>query len=122
MKFYRYYNQGIDVVLEKFKLLKETPAGYWIIPEYQDPVEPLVMFKDTWYRKWISKTSRKRFAYPTKEEALDSFKMRKKRQIPILEGQLDCVKEALKVAENIDTTLEERVWTVKKPSLDFSLD
>lgn len=120
MKFYRYYNQNSDVILEQFKLLKETPAGYWIIPEYQDPVEAMVNFRDAWYRKWISKTSRKRFAYPTKEEALVSFKMRKQKQIPILEAQLECAKETLKIAEIMDVNTEERVWTIQKPSLNFT--
>ena len=122
MKFYRYYNQGADVILEKFKLFKETPAGYWIIPEYWSVADEMTTSINERYNKWISKTSRKRFAYPTKEEALESFKMRKQRQIPILKAQLECAKEALKVAENIDTTSEERVWTIKTPSLDFSLD
>ena len=122
MKFYRYYNSGVGVILEKFKLFKETPAGYWIIPEYWSVEEEMVEPRNTRYNKWVSKTSRKRFAYPTKEEALFSFKARKRRQIPILKAQLECTKEALKVAENIDTTSEERVWTIKTPSLDFSLD
>ncbi len=39
---------------------------------------------------WVSKTSRKRFAYPTQMEAIESFIARKQRQIKILTKQ--CIK------------------------------
>ena len=38
--------------------------------------------------KWVSKTSHKRYAYPTEEQAMVNFKARKKRQIKILTNQL----------------------------------
>ena len=38
--------------------------------------------------RWISFTGRKRYAYPTKEEAWESFQIRKLRQIEHLERQL----------------------------------
>ena len=51
--------------------MKETPKGYWIEGN-----------------KWISNYARKRSAYPTKEEAWESFKCRKERQVSILKMQL----------------------------------
>lgn len=88
--FVRYYNDDVSVVLEEYSLLKETPKGYWIT--------------DTWgvWKKWISKTSRKRFAYPTKEEALISFRIRTTRRATYLERDLRDVDKALKIAENIE--------------------
>lgn len=89
MKFYRYeeiqYSRiGIKVLEREFEFLSETPCGYWI--------KLFEMFDD---KKWVSKTAKKRFAYPTREEALSSFIARKTRQVDILEGQLASAKMAL---------------------------
>lgn len=93
MKFYRYedreiYDRGIKIQKLTFQLEKETPCGYWITDGYN--------------QRWISKTSRKRYAYPTKEEAYANFIARKKRQIEHLERQLDRATKALRVGESID--------------------
>ena len=72
----------VKIEERKYRVVKETPCGYWI------------SFED---RKWISKTSKKRFAYPTKKEARDSFKARKTRQIEILTKQIDRAKTALNI-------------------------
>ena len=103
MKFYRYDNvtysvivdvdadlyasSGPKLVLYEYTLHSETPKGYWI---------GVFGGKD----KWVSKTSRKRYAYPTKEEALEAFLKRKERQISILKGQLATAETAHRLAEN----------------------
>jgi hypothetical protein len=81
----------IDVHLEseEWFLVKETPKGYWITDKYGI------------FKKWISKTSRKRYAYPTKEEALKSYMIRKKIHIEILQKKLDIAKRGLELAKNI---------------------
>lgn len=89
---YRYHNYrtmtGVMVKEHKYKVLKETPCGYWIELYH-------CSWDDKFGRKWVPKNTRKRFAYPTKEEALTSFIARKKRQIAILEGQLTDARIAL---------------------------
>jgi hypothetical protein len=70
-----------------YEILKTTPKGYWIAYRGSE--------------KWISNYSKKRFAYPTKEEALESFKYRKKRQIRILKSQLRVANESLIKSEEI---------------------
>jgi len=84
LKFYRYeevnYHEiGIRLNERVFELIKETPKGYWID-----------LFPDMGWneKKWVSSTAKKRYAYPTKEEALSSFIARKERQIEILKAQL----------------------------------
>lgn len=68
-----------------FKIVSETKKGYWVSPEdYYSPED----------KRWVSKTSKKRFAYPTKSEALNSFLFRKKRQIRLLNYQLYIAKSA----------------------------
>jgi len=83
MEFYRYHNYRENVVLETFKLVEETDKGYWITHLYWD--KP----------KWVSKTSCKRYAYPTKDEAMYSFKQRKYRQRKLLQGQLEVVDKVI---------------------------
>jgi len=79
-------NGGVGFLrVDSYLILRETPCGYWI---------EISWLKD----KWVSKTGRKRYAYPTKAEALDSFIIRKERQIQITTGQLGVAKYALQIA------------------------
>jgi len=82
MKLYRYeskrYSMIVDaemeiystsaarLVLDEYEVTSETPKGYWVsycFPNAKD--------------KWVSKTAKKRFAYPIKEDALKQYKIRK---------------------------------------------
>lgn len=100
-RFYRFenvrYTTGVRVHLQEYTLIKETPCGYWIKPvwDYNDD-----------YKKWVSKTGRKRIAYPTQEEALTSFMARKRRQIEILEGQLIDARSALSTGSYIERKMQ----------------
>ena len=97
MKFYRYYNHRYSsgVFCQEFILDKETPKGYWIVQPYD-----LIQSYGA-ERKWVSKTGKKRYAYPTKLEAMISFKARKKKQIKLLESQLEATSIALTQIENL---------------------
>ncbi len=88
----------------RFSLVAETPKGYWIgtakagaFSSYGYLAKP----------KWVSATSRiwlgydQRYAYPTKELALESYMMRKKRQILILTRQLERAKAGLSKAQTL---------------------
>ena len=78
--------------LTTYKLIEETPKGYWIDHEWSNR---------KW--KWISKTSRKRYAYPTKEEALKNFILRTEKRITYLQHDIISCKTALKLAK--ETTI-----------------
>ena len=84
-----------------YNLHKETPKGYWI--GYGHP--------DNGYVKgdsiWVSKTSKKRYAYPTKEEALFNYIKRTEMRRKILEGQVDFCRSALMNAEKLMKKLKE---------------
>ena len=107
-KFYRYedfltnwdyyHNRAhVKIILVTLYLIKETPKGYWISMD--------VNHKDTknyisWSKKkWVSKTSQKRYAYPTKEEAKQGFIARKNRQVTILSRRLEQAKQAVRAVE-----------------------
>jgi len=61
--------------LEAYEVASETPQGYWIKV-------------NTFSKKWVSKTSRKRFAYPTEKEALHNVKVRTERCLLLQKAQL----------------------------------
>jgi len=68
----------------EFDVLSETEKGYWI-----------GMKGFTLGKRWVSKTSRKKYAYPTKEQAWDNFVRRTERRINILSHQLEFSKASL---------------------------
>lgn len=111
MKFYRYeaveYG-SIDgdyifsavlspkLVLYTYNLWKETPKGYWIgigVPFNKEEISRL--------GRWVSKTAKKRYAYPSKEEALVNFIKRTERRIEILTHQLEVCKISIDVAKQM---------------------
>jgi len=111
MKFYRYEtiqyaSLGMDgeyvsspipnptLQLIEYDMLKETPKGYWI------GFGGFGYDKYNW-KKWVSKTSVKRYAYPTKEEALQNFIKRTERRIKIMKYQLLSCEIGLGKAKNI---------------------
>lgn len=87
-----YYENGPRVDLEEFDMIKETQCGWWIIQAGT---------YDDYGKKWVSKTAKKRYAYPTKEEALIGFKARKERQISILKARLSGAEHELDIANDI---------------------
>jgi len=96
--FYRYYTEwdycdilfieSVKVSLAEFQSIKETPCGYWI--------REICSISGYPYRKkrWISKTSVKRYAYPTKQQAWESYKIRARRRVDYLERDLKRAKAA----------------------------
>lgn len=54
------------------------------------------------YGKFINNEWRKKFAYPTKEEAVQGFLMRKRREVEILSSRLAHAKVALQLIEAND--------------------
>ena len=75
------------IELRTYKVLKETPHGYWI--------DWTFLLHD---RKWVSKTSRKRFAHPTIEEAKESFLTRKKYQLRIYAAKVRRIEKVITLA------------------------
>lgn len=76
------------IELREYDLIEETLKGYWI------------GIRNMKY-KWILKTSKKRWAYPTKDEALTNYLKRTESRIKILDRQLDFARAALSVANDI---------------------
>jgi len=86
------------IELTTLNLHKETPKGYWI--GYGHP--------DNGYQshsRWVSKTAKKRYAYPTKEEALTNYIKRTEKRIKILKSQLSECEFGLNRAKSINIEL-----------------
>ena len=115
MKFYRYTDWSYEkdqipgnivttIEEEHLWLVRETPCGWWVSPdrhfseqrEKELNIEPRY---NPYKKRWISKTSRKKFCYPTRREALESFLARKGRQIGILKFQLQGAENAYRQAK-----------------------
>ena len=109
-KFYRYHDyhdaNGCHIELQIFHELRETKCGHWIIRDYferyQKPWPGGIKSMAESFKKWVSKTSRKRFAYPTKEEALKNLKKRKERQIFWAEYSMSRANAALSKLDIMD--------------------
>ena len=93
-----YYPIGPFVECREYQIIKETPKGFWVALGFRfegfakDPSPE---------KRWIGNDHHKKFACRTRQEALQSFKARKKRQIRLLENQLHRAKRALEEAGNI---------------------
>lgn len=74
---------NVTLQINVYNLHKETPKGYWI--GYGECKEGKLRGKST----WVSKTSKKRYAYPTKELALNNFIKRSEYRVKILRKQLE---------------------------------
>jgi hypothetical protein len=111
MNFYRYeravtyfdeYSEpSVDFVLREYTDIAETRCGYWVVPsgyEYLANKNPEFAKKK---RRFVLKTGRKRYCYPTKEQAWRSFVIRSKRSVEHCERHLRESKAVLKkVLEN----------------------
>lgn len=79
----RFGASRLELVCYEFELCKETQGGHWIFALGE--------------KKWVSKTSKKRYAHASKEEAFNAFKKRKQRQISILSARLSRAEKAFKL-------------------------
>lgn len=90
---------GVIIRVERFNVIKETPCGYWVADEYAPKWMSLSKLRKCKQVKWVSKTSERRYCYPTIEDAMRSFKRRKHMQQSKLNLQMEQVN---KVVDNFD--------------------
>lgn len=83
--------------LHAYEVIKRTPCGAWIAAG------------DTG-RKFVLLTANKRYAVPTVEEAIESFKARKKRQKAIYAARIKSIDEALRYLDEKGFYSDQRKW------------
>ncbi len=82
-----YPGYNLEVILKEYKIIKRTPKGVWIrLYDYYCGEIP---------KRFVRLSATKKYACESKEEAYESFKARKNRQIAILSEQLQRAIEAL---------------------------
>jgi hypothetical protein len=79
--------EGHTIFVLAFRVDRKTKRGCWI--------------EDYGRERFILNDSRKRLAYPTKEEAMDSFIHRKVKHIAILRSQIDRAVNHLETAKKL---------------------
>jgi hypothetical protein len=87
----------LKVELQEYRIIKRTPQGAWIVYGSWSMHTP---------KRFVLLSARKRFACETKEEALESFKARKRKQIKILKAQLKRAEMALSSADRDTETAD----------------
>ena len=93
--FYRYehahmHEWGIEIRCDEYKILKETPEGYWIGDEYD--------------KHWISKnnaTAKKTFARPTKEQAFKDLEYRTAKWLAYTTSTQNYIEDVLRKIDQI---------------------
>ena len=97
------YNENESaVILNKYRITSKTPRGCWIYLPHSYPN----------YERFVMTGTKKCFARPTKEKALEDYMYRKRYQVRKLEGQAKRARERLDIA--IELSL--------KPSEEMSND
>lgn len=78
---------SLRMSVERFRILRRTPKGCWIEANGRKA------------ERFVLDGNGKRFAYPTLELAMDSYRIRKRRQIQYLAAQLERAEGYSKMAE-----------------------
>ena len=97
--FYRYVDEdggGAEIVrvfCVEMPLIEENAISYLVENKYNIDTEGV--------KKWISKVSKEKWAYSTREQALESFIKRKQKQIVILKERIDNEATALSIAKEM---------------------
>ena len=96
--YYRYVDEtyestGTRVVRETLVLLKKTPKGAWITWPWD---------RDGTYKKFVLDGDGRRYAYTDTDKALQSFKIRKQRQIQRCRATIERAENALEIIEQPD--------------------
>ena len=78
----------VDVVYERFRVIRHTPKGVWLAGTYD-------WLGNQQEERFILRRARKRWACPTKEEARESLIARTQRRAKILDSQLKAARAAV---------------------------
>ena len=85
--------EGVTLHLRRFVVLHETPDCYWIVPPSY-ALGDLTRLRRAKIAKRVSKVSERRYAYPTVEQAVHSYEIRKYRQMQHTELALERARTA----------------------------
>lgn len=99
MKLYRFYSDyaseynSAGIRLVEYAVFRESESNYWIEVPYSTDKRKF---------KIVGKYGRRRFAFPTIEEALENYKLRTERYLRILRGSAESVERCLSLLPKIN--------------------
>lgn len=101
---YRYddymLEEGVEVRVSKFYPVRETPCFYMVINEFENQMKSVTTGREL-RTKRVSKDGLRRYCYPTKEQALHSYKKRKLSQIGHAELAIAKAKQAYTAVQDL---------------------
>lgn len=102
-KNYNRYMNNYPIQKKTYKVVKETPKGYWISEIFQSG-------NISSFKKWISKHTNhhRKFAFENEEDAIRHYRFKKAAQIRILTENLVRAEERYKIAVEKDVTYRPR--------------
>lgn len=113
-QLYRYYEvsyeECVSIVLETFRVVKETDASYWYVPEH-GPDKPRIVRKGATHSK----------CYDTREAAWVSFKIRKHKQMGHLASKFRGLKWLLPQLNDMGPPVNSRHIGRKPNHVEFTL-
>lgn len=97
------------LICDEYRAIKDTPAGWWVNrldTPYPTPeiIKHWLANKRLYGVRFVLSGSGKRFAYQSKAAALDSYRIRKARQLEHAQNTLAKAKLGLATAERLITT------------------
>ena len=97
---YRYEINFDSLRLERYKVKRQTPCGYWIDDWHINKNNKVIE------ERWTAKNTFKAFARESKEKALKDFIARKLKYIEHLNIKLNDVNKWIKIAKRTDTSIK----------------
>jgi hypothetical protein len=85
-----------SIVLHEYEVARTTPKGVWLRIGFYGDFAALDA-----HERFVLTSARKRFACPTKREAMDSFIARKKKEIRIYTARIERARGDLRAAESV---------------------
>lgn len=114
--FYRIvdgYNSTDKPVLQKLRAVKTTPKGCWVVHSWAWPLSEPLTTREALRNagaRFVSQGTRRAYVYPTIELALDSYIIRKRRQIQHARNSLEWAENCLTWASSADIQDEMLVF------------
>jgi hypothetical protein len=104
--------EGVTIVCRRYVVIRESEHCYWLVPEGSESYA--MARQEATGKVWgnakrVSKNSWRRFAYPGKEEALSSYKARKRHQLSHAELALERAKAALADIKDMEAINDQHV-------------
>lgn len=96
--------EGVTIECQRYMVLRESEHCYWIVHFRWICLARMDLAKGRLspHAKRVLKSSCRRFAYPEKSKALESYKVRKRRQLGHAELAMERARAALQDVESLE--------------------